>query len=73
MGEGAFILIQAEGALYCRGETIVLIGGLHTKNVGKFPYNPILFYNSAVVPKDSLLFSLSFSLSLEIFIHELHS
>lgn len=69
MGEGAFNLVQVEGALNCRGETIVLISGLHAKNVGKFPYSPILVYNRPVVPKDSLLFSLL----LYIFIHELYS
>lgn len=69
MGEGAFNLVQVEGALYCRGETIVLISGLHAKNVGKFPCSPILVYNRPVVLKDSLLFSLL----LYIFIHELYS
>lgn len=65
MGEGAFNLVQVEGALYCRGETIVLISGLHAK----IPHSPILVYNRPVVPKDSLLFSLL----LYTFIHELYS
>ena len=55
MGEGAFNLVQVEGALYCRGGNNCLDQWSPCKKCRKFP---ILVYNRPVVPKDSLLFSL---------------